>query len=299
MFISSGSLKPSLLAVATSALILTGCGGDGSSNDDGETGKVSMSVTDAPVNSALGVYVQFSGVVLIKDDETQEELTFDEPKQINLLDYQAGNSVELFTDFEVEAGEYSQIRLMVDTEGNNDTYISFADGSFELEIPSGEQTGLKLVSGFTVTADESVSFMLDFDLRKAITVTGNGEYKLRPTIRLIDLADYGSITGTLSSELCNSEDTKAVYVYEGEVTEPDDLGTDGEPVATASVDAELSYTASYLTPGDYTVAVTCQAELDDPEVDDEEFGQGEGFSFVSAVVTIETDGTVTVNANPE
>ena len=139
MSISSGSLKPSLLAVATSALILTGCGGDGSSNDDdGETGKVSMSVTDAPVNSALGVYVQFSGVVLIKDDETQEELTFDEPKQINLLDYQAGNSVELFTDFEVEAGEYSQIRLMVDTEGNNDTYISFADGSFELEIPSGE-----------------------------------------------------------------------------------------------------------------------------------------------------------------
>ncbi|MAE35706.1 MAG: hypothetical protein CMH97_10870, partial [Oceanospirillaceae bacterium] len=147
MFISSDSLKPSLLAVATSALILTGCGGDGSSNDDGETGKVSMSVTDAPVNSALGVYVQFSGVVLIKDDETQEELTFDEPKQINLLDYQAGNSVELFTDFEVEAGEYSQIRLMVDTEGNSDTYISFADGSFELEIPSGEQTGLKLVSG--------------------------------------------------------------------------------------------------------------------------------------------------------
>ena len=121
MFISSDSLKPSLLAVATSALILTGCGGDSSSNDDGETGKVSMSVTDAPVNSALGVYVQFSGVVLIKDDETQEELTFDEPKQINLLDYQAGNSVELFTDFEVEAGEYSQIRLMVDTEGNNDT----------------------------------------------------------------------------------------------------------------------------------------------------------------------------------
>lgn len=188
MFISSDSLKPSLLAVATSALILTGCGGDSSSNDDGETGKVSMSVTDAPVNSALGVYVQFSGVVLIKDDETQEELTFDEPKQINLLDYQAGNSVELFTDFEVEAGEYSQIRLMVDTEGNNDTYISFADGSFELEIPSGEQTGLKLVSGFTVTADESVSFMLDFDLRKAITVTGNGEYKLRPTIDLF--ADF-------------------------------------------------------------------------------------------------------------
>ncbi len=88
-------------------------------------------------------------------------------------------------------------------------------------------------------------------------------------------------------------DTEEAEVHAG------GLGTDGEPVATASVDAELSYTASYLTPGDYTVAVTCQAELDDPEVDDEEFGQGEGFSFVSAVVTIETDGTVTVNANPE
>jgi hypothetical protein len=39
--------------------------------------------------------------------------------------------------------------------------------------------------------------------------------------------------------------------------------------------------------------------LDEPDVDNEEFGQGEGFAFVSSVVTIESDDTVTVDANPE
>ena len=290
----NSTLKPTALAIATSALLLAGCGGDDNDND-GNTGKVSMSVTDAPVDGALGVYVQFSGVVLIKDDESQKEILFDEPEQINLLDYQSGESAELFTDVEVEAGEYSQIRLLVDTDDMNDTYIAFAGGSFELDIPSGEQSGLKLVSGFTVNADESVSFMLDFDLRKAITLTGNGDYKLRPTIRLIDLSESGQISGTLASDLCASDDMKAVYIYEGEVAQPDDLGSEAEPLATASVDTDLSYTAAFLTPGDYTVAVTCDSDLDDPETDESGFGDGQGFAYVSGVVSVEADQTTTVN----
>ena len=175
-----------LLASAVSAMALTGCGGDDSSSDG--KAKLSVGMTDAPVDGAAEVWVQFSGVTLIRGDgEAETTFTFDEPKRINLLAYQHGEIYPLLENEEIDAGEYSQIRLLVDTEGDLDTVIVLDGGAtFELTIPSGAQTGLKLVSGFTATAGGEVNFTLDFDLRKSVTLTGNGEYKLRPTIRIID-----------------------------------------------------------------------------------------------------------------
>ncbi|MEK9712893.1 MAG: DUF4382 domain-containing protein [Thalassolituus sp.] len=291
--LSPSLLKPSAIAVLSSSLLLVGCGADDS--DGKATGKLSMAMTDAPVDEALGVYVQFSGVVLIKADEQQEEFLFDEPMQVNLLDFQNGLTFSLLNEVTVEAGEYSQIRLLVDTDELNDTYIETAVGSFELTIPSGEQTGLKLVSGFTVNSDETVALTLDFDLRKSVTLTGNGEYKLRPTIRIVESALAGAIAGTVASDLCAADDKTAIYVYEGEVAEPDDLGSDDEPLATASVSAELDYSASFLAPGDYTVALTCISDSDDPETDETVFGNGEGFVYVSDTVTVEASQTTTLN----
>jgi len=294
--------KPLVLATAVSALALAGCGGDSSSSSDDEKARLSVGMTDAPIDTALAVYVQFSAITLIKADgdeedaESQRTITFDEPVKINLLDYQHGKVYPLLEDEEIDAGEYSQIRLMVDTELNSDTYIELNDGStFELTISSGAQTGLKLVNGFTATAGEEVSFTLDFDLRKSITVTGTGEFKLRPTIRIIDNLLAGHIGGTVAANTCAADDALAVYIYEGEVENPDDLGSEDEPLATASVDTDLSYQASFLSAGTYTAALTCMADEDDPEVDDDAFGEGEGFVAVSTVITVEADATAEWN----
>ena len=287
--------KYSAIAVATSSAFLTGCGGD---SNDSNTGKVSMQITDAPVDGAVAVYVQFSGVVFIAEDEDSTDIIFDEPKRINLLDFQNGEAYSFVDEVELAAGRYNQIRLLVDTDENNDTVIELADGTYELTIPSGDQTGLKLVNGFTVNTDETVSFTLDFDLRKSITVTGNGEYKLRPTIRIVDTTEAAFISGAIASGLCASDDQLAVYVYDGEVAQPEDLGAEAEPLATASVATDLTYKASFLAPGEYTLALTCDADLDDPEVDDEEFGSGTGFVFVSEPVTVVAEQTATLNMNP-
>lgn len=292
------------LLVPFAALTLASCGGDSSDNNDDskQPAQLSIGVTDAPVDDAMHVYVEFSGVTLIRagvddDDENDDDsdddnliITFDENHRIDLLAYQYGESYQLLDDEEIPAGEYAQMRLMVETDELDDTVIVFNDGSsYELTVPSGDQTGLKLVSGFTATAGGEIDLMLDFDLRKSIVETGNGEYKLKPTIRVIDLAEYGDIQGSVTQGLCDAEDSMAVYVYEGAVTEPEDLGADAEPLATGSVDTDLTYEISYLTPGTYTVALTCDADLDDPEADDDAFGSGEGFADVSGELTVTND----------
>ncbi|HBS41506.1 MAG TPA: hypothetical protein DEA26_02410, partial [Oceanospirillales bacterium] len=68
-----------------------------------------------------------------------------------------------------------------------------------------------------------------------------------------------------------------------------------EPLATGSVATDLTYEISYLTPGSYTVALTCQADLDDPENDDIEFGSGQGFADVSGPLTVTDDADTEYN----
>ena len=59
--------------------------------------------------------------------------------------------------------------VLADGTGNN-SYVQMADGSVHgLLVPSGAETGLKLVSGFTVPSSGVVDYTVDFDLRKAIT----------------------------------------------------------------------------------------------------------------------------------
>lgn len=296
----------SYLSIPVMALTLSACGGDdsdGNNNDADAPARLSVGVTDAPVDDASNVYVEFSGVTLIRagrdgDQENDDDVVirFTENHRIDLLAYQQGESYDLIDDEEIPAGEYAQMRLMVETDKLNDTVIIFNDGSsHELSVPSGDQTGLKLVSGFTATAGGELSLMLDFDLRKGIVETGNGDYKLKPTIRVIDTAEYGEIEGTVAQGLCAADDSMAIYVYQGEVSEPEDLGADAEPLATGSVATDLTYEISYLTPGSYTVALTCQADLDDPENDDIEFGSGQGFADVSGPLTVTDDADTEYN----
>lgn len=128
------------------------------------------------------VVVAFASVVLQPVDGERLTFTFTEPKQINLL--AADNPLGgVLVDEVVPAGEYEWIRLMV-VEGAS--YLE-SDGIVNtIEIPSGAQTGLKLVSGFVLPEGGAADFTIDFDLKKSLTITGNGKYILRPTLKLID-----------------------------------------------------------------------------------------------------------------
>ncbi|NNJ72285.1 MAG: DUF4382 domain-containing protein, partial [Enterobacterales bacterium] len=249
-------------------------------------------------------------------DGVELEFTF-EPRQIDLLALQGGGSELLLDDIEVLAGEYQSIRLMVNAERNTmDSYIELPDtNQISLFVPSGAQTGLKLNDSFTVLAGGSSDLIIDFDLRKSITnPRGQSDYFLKPRLRLIDNSVSGDLMGTVAESLITAEgctESSSVYVFPAEVTvdgvddidivdEGDDIGG-ADPITTATVslndDGVYEYMAAFLAPGDYILGLTCQADLDQNDIDNTQSDTNapeQVVSFVTAVnVTIvENETTV-------
>ncbi|MFC3152843.1 DUF4382 domain-containing protein [Litoribrevibacter euphylliae] len=272
-----------MLPMVLIPMTLISCSGGGSSSGSASTssgnGTFTLSITDAPVDNADSVVVEFTGVEVKPAEGEAISFTFDSPMSIDLLAQQNGNSAELVSDETLSAGSYNWIRLAVNAEedGVMDSYIEISGTQFELDIPSGSQTGLKLNSGFTITASGNADYTIDFDLRKSV-VLASGDYKLRPSLRLVDNAEVGSISGevdaTLIATACADANTYSgvVYVFSGAGITPDDLdGADPEPLSSATVsfdedDAVYTYTAAFLEAGDYTLSYTC--DEDDGEVDD-------------------------------
>lgn len=281
---------------------LSGCsgGGGGGGGFATNTGSLTLGVTDAPVDDATKVVVEFTGVELQPQSGKAITINLPAPRQIDLLAL-SGTASELILDKEsLPAGHYNWIRLLINAPtGTTDSYIELSDGTTHtLSIPSGAETGLKLVRGFDVLAGGSPSFTIDFNLRKSVhnpSVAG-GDYELRPALKLVDDSEVGTLSGTVSMSLATDSScstSSAVYIFEGANVTPDDIdGIDPDPVATATVkqdpkDGIYKYTAGFLEAGDYTVAFTCQANLDNPDTNDT-------IAFVgTANVTITAGATTT------
>jgi Domain of unknown function (DUF4382) len=273
----------------TIGLVLLGLAACGGGDDDGGEGRVSLSITDAPVDEAASVVVQFSGVAFKRAGaaaETVENLT-PSPRQLNLLEYQEGRAALLLDGVTLPAGDYEWIRLIVDNQPNvRDSYLTLPTGEeCELRVPSGAESGLKLNRGFTLPADGSVALTIDFDLRKSIHAPPGQEsslaectqgYLMRPTLRIVDNANVGAIAGTVDPALITPDCMPKVYVYSGNAVTPDDIedadsAGDVDPLVVAGVSVadgstEYRYRAAFLTPGAYSVAFTCGD--DDPTNDD-------------------------------
>ena len=262
------------LALAVVCAALTACGGSSSGSSKGT---LSLSLTDAPVTGFTSVELTITGVTLKPAGGNAIVYTFDEAKSFDLLQLQNGVSASLLDEVSVPAGEYNWVRLAVDTSNMSVTETGGAEKT--LEIPSGAETGLKLVKGFTVAQGGVSDFTIDFDVRKSIVEpTGNSaDYFLKPVLRLVDNLQVGTVSGSvdgiLLSEQCADSSVYAgsVYVFSGADATVDDLGSDAEPLVVVPVvysedNSAYQYTAAFLEAGDYTIGYTCDA--DDNEVDE-------------------------------
>jgi hypothetical protein len=262
-----------VLITTVTLLGLVGCGGGG----DGTSGQMKLSAGDAPVDGATAVVVKFNGVELTGNGGNTVTINLTQPKTIDLLN-DSGQATAVLFNQPVPAGKYGQIRLLVVADGDaGNSYIALSDGSMHgLTIPSGAQTGLKLVSGFTVPASGVADYTVDFDLRKAITCPGGQSpaCTLQPALRLVDNTTVGNIQGTVSNTLVPTGCTPGVYLYGGTVTAPEDMNSSApstdtnQPIASkvplANSTPPYYYQFTFLTPGTYTVAFTCQAAQDNP-----------------------------------
>ncbi len=281
----NGSKISLLGTIAAVSFALTGCGGGG--GPEAETGQLTLGLTDAPLRSATGVYVAFTGFELKRagDAAPLDPVVFDSSScddfdaalgtcTIDLLGLTGETRKVVFSD-QIPAGNYDWIRLMVDADQNEmDSYITLEDGTMcSIWVPSGDETGLKIVSGITVTANGVSDYTLDFDVMSSISVppglqfgtleTCNQNYILKPAIRIVDTTETGTIAGTVAeavlaeairpddSAICTLDATTgayenvAVYVFENfdnaAVADDIDAEMDNEnPITTAAVEYDAT-----------------------------------------------------------
>ena len=158
------------------AILVSGCGGSGSP-DAQNTGRISLGISDGPVHDAAKVCIRFDEVEFRRGSDSTV-VTLDPPTTINLLAFQGANAAPLLINQELPAGDYQSMRLGIDAvrgsnggagdSGGDDcdgegSYIVLSTGTHNLFVPSGEQNGLRLVSGFTVPANASADFTAEFD----------------------------------------------------------------------------------------------------------------------------------------
>lgn len=283
------------LLVTSCFVLLASCGGGGGGEGTANTSKVSFSVSDAPVDSALAVYVGFEQIEFRREDGSSEifSVTPTNPGEdyvrVNLLDYQGTNSALIVSEAVIPQGSYQSLILHVTDEPNVNIVVD-GSGSQPLKQPSNK---LKLGS-ITISEDASQAFTIEFDLRMALVMRGNpgnnNGYILKPHgVSVVNSESTSSIAGTVDASLFNpvnstcSADSGSnfVYLYSGDqlanaanlidlVDETDDTFNTGplpndavQPVASTQVADDGSYIFGFLSPGEYTAVFSCNAANDD------------------------------------
>jgi len=157
-------------------LLLVACNGSGSGPTVPKgTGKLSIRLTDAPIDELSAVHVFVSGLTLKPTDGPVQKVasglgTFE------LLSLQ-GTTKQL-VDLGVPAGSYDFVQ--VDLDQTQSDVVEIASGKTKpVQIASQE---IKVLGGFTVPEGGDLTVTLDFDLSKSIQHLGNGKWLITPVI---------------------------------------------------------------------------------------------------------------------
>ena len=246
------------------AFFLWGCLSGSGGNS---TGTLSVGLTDASTDQYQAVYVTVSEIQVHQsaDGEETEEgwISVGTPNATyNLLDLVNGvrESVGLS---DLDTGHYTQMRLIVGENPDSTinllsqphpfaNYVIDLEGDLhELKVPSGMQSGIKIVQGFEINVNETTELVLDFNASASVVVAGNsGQYLLKPTIQMLDTHEAAIISGdvTQSSEVLTGA-TVSAQIF-------DDMAVDAEDrvtVQAATLSDDAGHYSLFLSPGTYNL----------------------------------------------
>lgn len=237
-------------------------------------GEVTMDLaTELPADpNVTQVVANIRGLEFSTSSGGTETLEFRTSEPINFISLADDNGVfRLFTSEELSEGNYTGVRLLFDEDRLDDAFVSLANGTqFPLNVADAEPAPLS----FNVEDRESSneSFTLVMDLRQALSFNDSDrEYTLTPVMRAVETADMSRINGNVNvtCPAGGSLGIGAVYLFQGRDVTPDDIdGTGVEPFATSPIFTPqintFVYSLRYLPAGDYTLAVTCSGNDEDP-----------------------------------
>jgi hypothetical protein len=285
-----GNLMKSIISVALTvilSMLLVSCGGGGGgggggSGVPGSTGTVSVGLTDASTTDYRAVYVTISEVAVHRDGGNWD-IVSSPNKTVNLLDLVNGIRQDLGLAT-LPTGHYTQMRLILDSKPDTSLNILsrahpyanyFIDNSstpqeIELKVPSGFQTGIKIVKGFDINANQTTELVLDFDAARSIVKAGaSGKWLLKPTIKVLNTLEYSIIQGNagqpgvlvsaqvyfgdpLTREVACAAGQECVLVssqvYDGSATVEDKVQVRAATVTDISGNYKL-----FVEPGSYTL----------------------------------------------
>jgi hypothetical protein len=270
-------------------VLISACGsggGGGSSSGTGTsgTGTLSASLIDS-AGSYEAVYVTVEALQVHlggneKNDKNWHTIPM-EKNTINLCELTNGVREELGLT-ELKAGHYTQMRLMLSATPEEDeinimsiehpvanyvvikNYVTneLTNSSTdeltweELKVPSGFQTGIKLVKKFEIFEDQITEIILDFDAQRSVVQAGySGNWHLKPTIKVLEESEGWILTGIVKDEGENGipDATVSVQEYDDGANDPKNKVM----IRTATLtDSEIDTAGSYeifVAPGNYNV----------------------------------------------
>ena len=245
----------------------SGSGGSGGVTPGGGTSSMSVALIDGQVQlngitvTAVNLGIDKVEVVGGGNQPTVIQ-SYSTPNVVNILNYTSQSSALNFSG-SIPAGNYSQIRLLLDTATTTISYTqngsTFTD--VPLSIPSATQggfgnststdsgdaagtAGVKVNVSLNAQAGSTYAFVLDFNAGQSIIETGGGNFMMKPVIVATAQAVAGSITGTVLNQAGQP-------VADAEVE-----ATQGGTVVNAGItDPNGNYTINALPAGSYTLVV--------------------------------------------
>ncbi|MFW5969904.1 MAG: DUF4382 domain-containing protein [Halofilum sp. (in: g-proteobacteria)] len=253
-------------------------------DDADRPGRMDLDLAGGTPRSGIReAWLEFSGLTVERADGTRVQHAFEEPRRIDLARLERGDAAELLEDLELPPGRYEWIQLHLNTRGEKDTHLVLADDSVrELVLPDKGRNHLRIETPFEVPPASEVKRTIDFHLHEPLGEKGptSKTYALRPILRSVATETASHIKATAGRDLiarhCREPRRSgvALYVFEGDGVEPDDIGGGGaDPVSVGAArmeddDGPYTFHPAFLAPGDYMVALTCNAGGDKAEADD-------------------------------
>jgi len=208
-------VQKSMFLFAGILLLTTACNQLSKSDVATGNGTVVMKLTDAPfpvsmVDKAMvtidKIEIRSAGTTTSAgaetDNESQYTVVSEKVQEFNLLDLQNGITADLL-EMEIGPGSYDLIRMHVTA-----SKVILKDGTaFDMKIPSGMQSGLKIKLNPKLVVESGVvnEVLIDFDVSKSFMVMGNSKTKngikgfmFKPVLRAMCEIHSGSIWGKVS-----------------------------------------------------------------------------------------------------
>jgi len=144
------------------------------------------------------------------------------------------------------------INILSESHPFGNYIIDTLNSYHELKVPSGYQTGIKIVHGFTISENQTTELILDFDASRSIVRAGtSGQWLLRPTIKVLDTNECSIVSGEIVDE--NGDPLEGVSVsaqiYDSEAVDLKDIVI----IQTSTVTDEIGLYTIFLQPGTYNI----------------------------------------------